>query len=216
MADTQEALEAIASMDQEGLRADDLGRAATVARNALSAAPAQPTEQRPVAWLLMESGKSMRHFVHDKQTADYWEDVRPGCKAVPLYVAPSASPVAPAQQASEQPAMIAAVDWAGLALDLEQQAKRVESKTAKRVMNAAAHGLRLMGAALLSQQAGSVAESKRATCEWDLTDDENGIWESSCGETWTFIDGGPIENNMKFCHCCAGLLKVADKAEGGK
>lgn len=37
------------------------------------------------------------------------------------------------------------VDWLGLALDLEAQAKRVESQTVERAMLAAAHGLRLMG-----------------------------------------------------------------------
>jgi hypothetical protein len=39
------------------------------------------------------------------------------------------------------------VDWLGLALELESQAKRVESQTVERAMLAAAHGLRLMGAA---------------------------------------------------------------------
>lgn len=37
------------------------------------------------------------------------------------------------------------VDWLGLALDLEQQAKRVESQTLERAMLAAANGLRIMG-----------------------------------------------------------------------
>jgi hypothetical protein len=36
------------------------------------------------------------------------------------------------------------VDWLGLALDIESQAKRVESQTVERAMLAAAHGLRLM------------------------------------------------------------------------
>lgn len=39
------------------------------------------------------------------------------------------------------------VDWLGLALELETQAKRVESQTVERAMVAGAHGLRLMGAA---------------------------------------------------------------------
>ena len=49
------------------------------------------------------------------------------------------------------------VDWLGLALDLEQQAKRVESQTAERAMIAGAHGLRLMGATLRSEQAPATA-----------------------------------------------------------
>jgi hypothetical protein len=39
------------------------------------------------------------------------------------------------------------VDWLGLALELEAQAKRVESQTVERAMVAGARGLRLMGAA---------------------------------------------------------------------
>lgn len=49
---------------------------------------------------------------------------------------------APAEKVADQ----SHVDWLGLALDLEQQAKCVESQTAERSMTAAAHGLRLMGA----------------------------------------------------------------------
>jgi hypothetical protein len=41
---------------------------------------------------------------------------------------------------------MSSVDWLGLALDLEQQAKRVESQTAQRAMLAGANGLRLMAA----------------------------------------------------------------------
>lgn len=37
------------------------------------------------------------------------------------------------------------VDWKGLALELDAQAKRVSSQTTERAMVAAAHGLRLMG-----------------------------------------------------------------------
>ncbi|MBR8423861.1 hypothetical protein [Burkholderia cenocepacia] len=45
-------------------------------------------------------------------------------------------------------------------------------------------------------------------CEWKCDDIDNGIWESSCGESWSFIDGGPIENRMLFCHRCGGKLKT--------
>lgn len=46
-------------------------------------------------------------------------------------------------------------------------------------------------------------------CEWKCDDIDNGIWESACGETWSFIDGGPVENRMLFCHRCGGSLKTA-------
>lgn len=45
-------------------------------------------------------------------------------------------------------------------------------------------------------------------CEWSVNDFDNGIWESACGETWSFVDGGPIENRMLFCHRCGGILKI--------
>lgn len=39
-------------------------------------------------------------------------------------------------------------------------------------------------------------------CNWSLTYDYSEVWESSCGEEWTFIDGGPAENSVRFCHGC--------------
>lgn len=37
-------------------------------------------------------------------------------------------------------------------------------------------------------------------CLW--RHDSDGTWETSCGEAWTFIDGGPSENNARFCQGC--------------
>lgn len=53
-------------------------------------------------------------------------------------------------------------------------------------------------------------------CEWRLDDADNGIWESACGETWSFVDGGPIENRMLFCHRCGGILKTTPTAALGE
>jgi len=44
-------------------------------------------------------------------------------------------------------------------------------------------------------------------CEWHKGDDEYGIWESACGESWSFVDGGPTENRMLYCHRCGGKLR---------
>lgn len=52
-------------------------------------------------------------------------------------------------------------------------------------------------------QAGAVP----LTCEWTHNDDD-GFWETSCGEAWRFDDGGPKENNMHFCHCCGKSLRI--------
>lgn len=63
--------------------------------------------------------------------------------------------------AGSNPAAVAppSVDWLGLALDLEAQAKRVESQTVERAMLAGAHGLRLMGAAATSVPAADPVQS---------------------------------------------------------
>jgi hypothetical protein len=57
----------------------------------------------------------------------------------------------------------------------------------------------LAGAAALRQQG--------QTCRW--TEEEYGeYWESACGETWSFTDGGPAENNARFCHGCGKPLEA--------
>lgn len=42
------------------------------------------------------------------------------------------------------------------------------------------------------------------TCEWH--EDEDGVWETSCGQSWVFAEGGPEDNGMKFCHQCGKHL----------
>lgn len=63
-------------------------------------------------------------------------------------------------------------------------------------------------------------ENRRTTpdreCEWKCDDIDNGIWESACGEVWSFIDGGPVENRMLFCHRCGGKLKTAPTSDQGE
>jgi len=44
-------------------------------------------------------------------------------------------------------------------------------------------------------------------CEWHREDD-SGIWNSGCGETWSFHEDGPEENGMNFCHSCGKHLMV--------
>lgn len=44
-------------------------------------------------------------------------------------------------------------------------------------------------------------------CTWSQ-DVEIGIWNSTCGSTWSFHDDGPEENGMKFCHSCGNHLVV--------
>ena len=46
-------------------------------------------------------------------------------------------------------------------------------------------------------------------CNWSLMDEDNGVWESACGEAWTFIDGGPQDNNVRFCQGCGKPVAIA-------
>ena len=48
------------------------------------------------------------------------------------------------------------------------------------------------------------------TCAWTPMDSEDmpGTYESACGETWSFVDGGPVENNYRFCHGCGKPVEV--------
>ena len=48
------------------------------------------------------------------------------------------------------------------------------------------------------------------TCEWAHNEDD-GFWDTECGQSWRFDDGGPKENNMNFCHCCGKTLRIKGK-----
>ena len=52
------------------------------------------------------------------------------------------------------------------------------------------------------------------TCAW--RHDGDGTWEASCGEAWTFIDGGPHENSVRFCQGCGRPVRVTDDDEWRK
>lgn len=52
------------------------------------------------------------------------------------------------------------------------------------------------------------------TCTWGASDDfEADYWETACGEAFSFIDGGPLENHIKFCPYCGLAVLVAPKAK---
>lgn len=58
-------------------------------------------------------------------------------------------------------------------------------------------------------QAGAVP----LTCEWAHNEDD-GFWETACGQSWRFDDGGPKENHMNFCHCCGKPLRIKGGQHG--
>lgn len=49
------------------------------------------------------------------------------------------------------------------------------------------------------------APEPAAVCEWTL--DYDGLWETGCGEAFTFVDGGLFENNFVFCYSCGRKIE---------
>lgn len=45
-------------------------------------------------------------------------------------------------------------------------------------------------------------------CEWHY-DEQECSWSAKCGSHWLFYDGGPVENDVKFCQCCGKPVKIA-------
>ena len=47
-------------------------------------------------------------------------------------------------------------------------------------------------------------------CQWMPADSDDmpGTWESACGEIWRFVEGGPVENNYRFCHGCGKPVEM--------
>lgn len=41
-------------------------------------------------------------------------------------------------------------------------------------------------------------------CAWN--ENEDGVWETSCGDLFEFIESGPKDNKMKFCCYCGKKL----------
>ena len=60
-----------------------------------------------------------------------------------------------------------------------------------------------------------LAGRERETCIWTEQDDKDmpGTYESSCGEMWSFIDGGVKENRVTYCHHCGGKVVPASPQE---
>ena len=46
-------------------------------------------------------------------------------------------------------------------------------------------------------------------CVW--TEDTDGLWKTSCGRSWTFIEGGPEANRVRYCHGCGNPVRIADE-----
>lgn len=57
----------------------------------------------------------------------------------------------------------------------------------------------------------AVESNKPKTCKW--TPDEDGNWSPACDPIdalFVFNDGGPRENQMRFCHSCGKPVEVVN------
>jgi len=49
-------------------------------------------------------------------------------------------------------------------------------------------------------------------CEWRY-DKEDGYYETECESNFSFVDGGPCDNDITYCHNCGNKIKVIDDEE---
>ena len=63
---------------------------------------------------------------------------------------------------------------------------------------------------LVSAGRAALANAEPTECLWSKDPDfEMGdTYDSSCGEKWSFIDGGPAENSVRFCQGCGKPVKL--------
>ena len=54
-------------------------------------------------------------------------------------------------------------------------------------------------------------QAEPPTCAWSSEDDAfmPGTYRSACGELWSYLDGGWIDNRVNFCHGCGGKVVEA-------
>jgi len=49
------------------------------------------------------------------------------------------------------------------------------------------------------------------TCEWAMVDSDGyTIWETGCDIEFEFSDGGPKENNFKYCPYCGREIRTVN------
>ena len=59
--------------------------------------------------------------------------------------------------------------------------------------------------------------AKKDPCTWSLDDDpDRAAWQSACGQSWMFTDGGPAENHVRYCHGCGRPVQIVQPAEAPK
>ncbi len=48
------------------------------------------------------------------------------------------------------------------------------------------------------------------SCVWSPSDPEDVdlLWSTTCKHEFVFLDGGPVENEIKFCPFCGDLVEI--------
>ena len=54
---------------------------------------------------------------------------------------------------------------------------------------------------------------KSGVCIWSQ-DEAGDMWSADCGDAWTFVDDGPLENNVRFCPFCGRKVVANGYCEG--
>ena len=66
----------------------------------------------------------------------------------------------------------------------------------------------------LAAQGQDAAPAERSkSCLWSHADDDTDLWETSCGNAFSIIDGTPEENEFRHCCYCGGVLETARAKE---
>ena len=60
-------------------------------------------------------------------------------------------------------------------------------------------------AAEIRRRAGELDAPAVAECIWRDSEGD-GNWDTSCGNLYFFVEGGPTENGQRFCGYCGGRL----------
>jgi hypothetical protein len=62
------------------------------------------------------------------------------------------------------------------------------------------------------EAAHGITKGQPATCAWTKSADPRmpDTFDATCGVVWTFTDGGPAENDVRFCPGCGASVSVAD------
>ena len=74
--------------------------------------------------------------------------------------------------------------------------------------------LQLVASKSGTKQGQDAAPAERSkSCLWSHADDDTDLWETSCGNAFSIIDGTPEENEFRHCCYCGGVLEKARAKE---